>query len=198
MSVRPRILLALAVAASGALTGCGVGPYGEGSREKAPPAEESSSLDYGSTDAPSYVDADPEKLGVTIFSTGLDVNRSAEQTAAAYGLVYGNWSWSTFPDQHEEMSKLATGRLRRQLLRSPPDPELIESLTRSEQMNTARLVATDTVASDRTSRTVIVVMKERSLAGNLADPAGQHVVYRAEVVATTAGWRLAEWALLLS
>lgn len=180
------------------LGGCGVGPY-----EETPPAAGLEAEGYRpnsaggyDAEAPTRAQAGPPPSAQRLFDSGLKVDRHAEQAAAAYGLAYGNWSWQTYYAQHSAMARLATGALRRNLLSNKPDRRVIRALGSNEQMNTAYLVATDTVDSTSASRTVVLVMRERSIENGLSDPAPRHTVYRARLSLTQDGWRLSDWDLL--
>lgn len=176
--------------------GCGVGPYDEGQADPADGDPAKDSLAGYGAEAPTQVRVDPRSVGLGIFDEELQVDRDAEKTAAVYGLTYANWSAQTYSKQHDRMAQLATGKQRRSLLSNPPDRQVIRGLAAGEQMNIARLVATDTVASGGAAKTVVVVMRERTAEEGLADPAPRHTVYLAKVVRTTAGWRVSSWTLL--
>lgn len=190
-----RWIVVLVLAGLLGLPGCGVGPYSESADQREPADEVDPGL---AMDAPSRIDRNPEALGVSVLGTGLEVDRDAEQAAAAYGLVYGNWSWATFADQQAELARLATGKLLDDLSKNPPGQQVMATLAADEQMSFAKLVAADTIASSSTAQTVVVVMRERLAQKGLTDPAPRHVVYRAELVLTQVGWRLETWDLLPS
>jgi hypothetical protein len=123
---------------------------------------------------------------------------SAEQVAAAYGLLQTNWSWKTYRAQYNRMRHLAGGVLARDLAANPPEDDQLEGITADQQTNRSTLLAADSRMVHANDARAIVVYSELPGGHGVTADTPHATVYRALLKRLAQGWRVTEWSRLPS